>query len=82
MLTTGRRRCAPQLRAVACAPLSLSHPPPPLPPPATTAPVCPSRAQTKADADLEKQMAVLNAKTKLAEEFDRKEKALAMEQRV
>jgi len=27
-------------------------------------------------------MAVLNAKTKLAEEFDRKEKALAMDQRV
>lgn len=42
----------------------------------------PIAAQTKADADLEKQMAVLNAKTKLADEYDRKEKALAMEQRV
>ena len=42
----------------------------------------PAPLQTKADADLEKQMAVLNAKTKLAEEFDRKEKDLAMQQRV
>ena len=39
-------------------------------------------SQTKADADLEKQMAVLNAKTKLAEDYDRKEKALAVEQRM
>ena len=42
----------------------------------------PPLCQTKADSDLEKQMAVLNAKTKLAEEFDRKEKDLAMAQRV
>jgi hypothetical protein len=38
--------------------------------------------QTKADADLEKQMAVLNAKTKLAEDYDKKEKMLATEQRM
>jgi vacuolar-type H+-ATPase subunit E/Vma4 len=38
--------------------------------------------QAKADADMEKQMTVLNAKTKLAEEFDKKEKALATEQRM
>lgn len=40
------------------------------------------RMKAQADADLEKQMAVLNAKTKLAEEFDRKEKQLAIEQRI
>jgi V-type H+-transporting ATPase subunit E len=40
------------------------------------------RMKTKADADLEKQMAVLNAKNKLTEEYERKEKALAVDARM
>lgn len=38
--------------------------------------------QTKADSDVEKQMAVVNGKTKLAGEYDQKEKQLAIEQRM
>lgn len=38
--------------------------------------------KTKADADLEKQLAVMNAKQKLADEFDRKEKAQAVDKRI
>ena len=37
-------------------------------------PHAPQGLQAKADADLEKQTVVLNMKTKLAEEYDRKEK--------
>ena len=37
------------------------------------------RARAKADADAERQIAILNAKDKLAEEFDKKEKALSVE---
>lgn len=40
------------------------------------------RAKAKADADVEKQMAVVNAKAKIGEEFDRKEKAQAVEQKI
>lgn len=38
--------------------------------------------QAKADADLEKQTTVLNLKTKLAEDYDRKEKQLSIDQRM
>ena len=37
------------------------------------------RARAKADADAERQIALVNAKEKLGEEFDRKEKALSVE---
>jgi len=37
------------------------------------------RARAKADADAERQIALVNAKEKLSEEYDRKEKALGVE---
>lgn len=40
------------------------------------------RAKTRADADAERQAAVQNAKIRVAEEYERKEKAIVMEQRV
>lgn len=40
------------------------------------------RAKTRADADAERQAAVQNAKIRVAEEYERKEKAMVMEQRV
>lgn len=40
------------------------------------------KMKAQAEADLDKQMTVMNAKTKLAEDYDRKEKALAMEQKI
>ena len=40
------------------------------------------KMKAQAEADLDKQMTVMNAKTKLAEDYDRKEKALAMEQKM
>lgn len=40
------------------------------------------RTKAKADADLEKQTQVLNAKTKLADDYDKKEKAAALELRM
>jgi hypothetical protein len=39
-------------------------------------------AQAKADADLEKQTQVLNMKTKLADDYDKKEKQAALELRM